>query len=212
MASGGSTVQWLRFRLHRGEPRTSGGARPPYLDHPAATHRASPAPISTSCSGCPRRLRISCANTPSDLNLRCRPATGVERDDHVLEMLDLIPLASDRAVDGREPRRVGTRLAAEPGRGARWRLRAGHVEAEVLPRPSLPPLAARPDSQREPQIEYEHSSCWPADCSSGRTSGIHTIYEIGSGSGNNLWLLSELFPDARIVGLDPGRSGREAGE
>ena len=53
-----------------------------------------------------------------------------------------------------------------------------------------------------PQIEYDLFVLARRLLFGSFLPGIHTIYEIGSGSGNNLWLLSELFPEARIVGLD----------
>ena len=53
-----------------------------------------------------------------------------------------------------------------------------------------------------PQIEYDLFVLARRLLFGWYLSGIRTIYEIGSGSGNNLWLLSELFPEATIVGLD----------
>ena len=53
-----------------------------------------------------------------------------------------------------------------------------------------------------PQIEYDLFVLARRLLFGWYLAGIRTIYEIGSGSGNNLWLLSELFPDASIVGLD----------
>ena len=86
----------------------------------------------------------------ADLDLRCRPATGIERDEYVREMLDLIrsPRIERSMDENRAAWERGWQQNLDEARAAR--LRAGHVEAEVLPRPSLPALAARPGGQREP--------------------------------------------------------------
>ncbi len=53
-----------------------------------------------------------------------------------------------------------------------------------------------------PQIEYDLFGLARRLLFGTYLRGLETIYEVGSGSCNNLWLLSELFPEARIVGLD----------
>jgi len=53
-----------------------------------------------------------------------------------------------------------------------------------------------------PQIEYELFVLARRLLFGTYLHGLHAIYEVGSGSSNNLFLLSEMFPAARVVGLD----------
>jgi hypothetical protein len=136
------------------------------------------------------------------LNLRCRPATVVERDDHVLEMLDLIRSPRiERSMDE-------NRAAWEHG----WQQNLDEARAGGFAPDTLKPKYFRGHRclrwqrglvvSENPQIEYDLFVLARRLLFGWYLPGIHTIYEIGSGSGNNLWLLSEMFPGARIVGLD----------
>jgi hypothetical protein len=53
-----------------------------------------------------------------------------------------------------------------------------------------------------PQIEYDLFVLARRLLFGTYLAGAKTIYEVGCGSSNNLWLLSEMFPEARVVGLD----------
>jgi hypothetical protein len=133
---------------------------------------------------------------------RCHAASRQERDQYILEILELIRSPRiDRTVDE-------NRAAWERG----WQESLEEARAS-----SFKPEALRPKYFRgnrflrwqgdlvvsdNPQIEYDLFVLARRLLFGSFLPGIRTIYEIGSGSGNNLWLLSELFPDARIVGLD----------
>jgi hypothetical protein len=137
-----------------------------------------------------------------DLDVRCRATTGVERDDFVLEMLDLIRSPRiERSVDE-------NRAAWERG----WQQNLDEARARGFAPDTLKPKYFRGHRclrwqrglvvSENPQIEYDLFVLARRLLFGWYLSGIRTIYEIGSGSGNNLWLLSELFPEATIVGLD----------
>jgi hypothetical protein len=136
------------------------------------------------------------------LDLRCRAATGVERDDYVREMLDLIRSPRiERSMDE-------NRTAWERG----WQQNLDEARAGGFAPETLKPKYFRGHRclrwqrglvvSENPQIEYDLFVLARRLLFGWYLSGIRTIYEIGSGSGNNLWLLSELFPEATIVGLD----------
>ena len=152
-------------------------------------------------SGCPPRPPISFASTPADR--RALPPR-VGRRTRRLRPRDARadPLAPDRAIEeeNRAAWERGWQQNLDEARAAR--LRARRAQAEVLSRQPLPALAARHPRQREPADRVRPVRAGAAAAVRQVPVGIHTIYEIGSGSANNLWLLSELFPDARIVGLD----------
>ena len=138
----------------------------------------------------------------SGIDLRCHPASGLERDAYVREMLDLIRSPSiERSVDE-------NRTAWERG----WQQNLEEARAGGFAPVALKPKYFRGNRflrwqrglvvSENLQIEYDLFVLARRLLFGWYLPGIHTIYEIGSGSGNNLWLLSELFPDARIVGLD----------
>jgi hypothetical protein len=138
----------------------------------------------------------------SGIHLRCHPASEVERDAYVREMLDVIRSPRiERSVDE-------NRAAWEQG----WQQNLDEARAGGFTPDSLKPKYFRGSRflrwqrgvlvSENPQIEYDLFVLARRLLFGWYLDGIRTIYEIGSGSGNNLWLLSELFPDATIVGLD----------
>ena len=138
----------------------------------------------------------------SSMDLRCRAASRTERDDYIREMLDLIRSPGiERSVDE-------NRAAWERG----WRQNLDEARAGGFSPDALKPKYFRGNRflrwqgdvvvSDNLQIEYDLFVLARRLLFGSFLSGSHTIYEIGSGSGNNLWLLSELFPEARIVGLD----------
>jgi hypothetical protein len=136
------------------------------------------------------------------VDARCRAATAAERDDYVLELLDLI----------RSPRiersEAENRAAWERG----WQQNLDEARASGFAPAALKPKYFRGHRslrwQRNlvisdnPQIEYDLFVLARRLLFGTHLAGARTIYEVGSGSANNLWLLSEMFPDARVVGLD----------
>jgi hypothetical protein len=135
-------------------------------------------------------------------DVRCRPASATERDEYALELLDLIRSPwIERSEDE-------NRAAWERG----WQQNLDEARAGGFAPAALKPKYFRGNRflrwqgdvvvSQNPQIEYDLFVLARRLLFGWFLQGIHTIYEIGSGSGNNLWLLSELFPDARIVGLD----------
>lgn len=138
----------------------------------------------------------------SALNLRCHPASGLERDEYVHEMLDLIRSPRiERSMDE-------NRAAWERG----WQQNLDEARAGGFAPDTLKPKYFRGNRflrwqrglvvSENPQIEYDLFNLARRLLFGWYLPGIRTIYEIGSGSCNNLWLLSELFPDATIIGLD----------
>ena len=138
----------------------------------------------------------------STMDLHGHPASAQEREEYILEMLDVI----------RSPRieRSSAENHAAWERG--WRQNLDEARAGGFHPDTLKPKYFRGNRflrwQRDlivsdnPQIEHDLFVLARRLLFGSFLPGIHTIYEIGSGSCNNLWLLSELFPDARIVGLD----------
>jgi hypothetical protein len=136
------------------------------------------------------------------VDLSSREASPAERDEYVHEMLDRIrsPLI-ERSEDE-------NRAAWERG----WQQNLDEARSGGFAPHTLKPKYFRGNRflrwQRglvvsdNPQIEYELFVLARRLLFGWYLPGIRTIYEVGSGSGNNLWLLSELFPEARIIGLD----------
>jgi len=136
------------------------------------------------------------------MDLRCQPASRMERDEYVREMLELIRSPRiERSTDE-------NRAAWERG----WQENLEEARARGFAPDALKPKYFRGHRflrwQRDlvvspnPQIEYDLFTLSRRLLFGWFLPEMHAIYEIGSGSGNNLWLLSELFPDARIVGLE----------
>ena len=136
------------------------------------------------------------------VDLRCRMASRDERDEYVREMLELI----------RSPR-----IERSPDENRTVWERGWQQNLDDARTRSFQPDALKPKYFRgnrflrwqqdlvvsgNPQIEYDLFVLARRLLFGSFLSGARTIYEIGSGSGNNLWLLSELFPDVRVVGLD----------
>ena len=138
----------------------------------------------------------------SDLDLRCHPASGLERDEYVREMLDRIrsPLIERSEDENREAWECG------------WQQNLDEARAGGFASHTLKPKYFRGNrflrwqrdlvASENLQIEYDLFVLARRLLFGWYLPEVNTIYEVGSGSGNNLWLLSELFPDARIIGLD----------
>jgi hypothetical protein len=136
------------------------------------------------------------------MDLRCHSASEQELQQYLLEMLDLIRSPwIERSVDE-------NRVAWERG----WQQNLDEARAGGFTADTLKPKYFRGNRflrwqgdllvSDNPQIEHDLFVLARRLLFGSFLPGIHTIYEIGSGSCNNLWLLSELFPDARIIGLD----------
>jgi hypothetical protein len=133
---------------------------------------------------------------------RCRPATADERDSYVREMLELI--RSPRIQRSEEENRA----AWERG----WQQNLDEARARGFAPEALKPKYFRGHRalrwqgdvviSENPQIEYDLFVLARRLLFGTHLSGAPTIYEVGSGSANNLWLLSEMFPAARVIGLD----------
>jgi hypothetical protein len=152
--------------------------------------------------GLPAQAADLARDCASAMDLRCHPASEREREEYILEMLDLIRSPRiERSVEE-------NRAAWERG----WQQNLDEARAGGFTPDALKPKYFRGNRflrwQRglivsdNPQIEHDLFILARRLLFGSFLPGIHTIYEIGSGSGNNLWLLSELFPEARIVGLD----------
>jgi hypothetical protein len=132
----------------------------------------------------------------------CRPATPAERDGYVLEMLGLIQ--SPRI----ERSEQENRIAWERG----WQQNLDEARARGFAPEALKPKYFRGHRalrwqgglviSENQQIEYDLFGLARRLLFGTYLAGARTIYEVGCGSSNNLWLLSEMFPDARVVGLD----------
>jgi hypothetical protein len=136
------------------------------------------------------------------LDLRCHPASALERDQYLHEMLELIRSPwIERSMQE-------NRAAWERG----WQHNLDEARAGGFAPDTLKPKYFRGHRclrwqrglvvSENRQIEYDLFVLARRLLFGWYLSGIRTIYEVGSGSGNNLWLLSDLFPDATIVGLD----------
>ena len=152
--------------------------------------------------GLPARAADGARECAAAMDLRCRPATGLEREEYIREMLDLIQSPRiERSVDE-------NRAAWERG----WQQNLDEARAGGFRPDALKPKYFRGHRflrwqsdlvvSDNPQIEHDLFVLARRLLFGSFLPGFHTIYEIGCGSGNNLWLLSELFPEARIVGLD----------
>jgi hypothetical protein len=128
--------------------------------------------------------------------------SSAERDAYLLELLELI----------RSPwiERSDEENLAAWERG--WQQNLGDARAGNFAPATLKPKYFRGNKylrwQRDilvcdnPQIEHDLFVLARRLLFGTYLSTANTVYEIGSGSANNLWLLSEMFPQARIVGLD----------
>ncbi|MEP7305698.1 MAG: class I SAM-dependent methyltransferase [Acidobacteriota bacterium] len=136
------------------------------------------------------------------VDVRCHAASRQERDEYILEILELIRSPRiERSVEE-------NRAAWERG----WQQNLEEARASGFALEALRPKYFRGNRflrwqgdvvvSENPQIEYDLFVLARRLLFGSFLPGIRTIYEIGSGSGNNLWLLSELFPEARIIGLD----------
>ena len=136
------------------------------------------------------------------VDVRCHAASRQERDEYIVEILELIRSPRiERTVDE-------NRAAWERG----WQESLEEARAGGFKPEALRPKYFRGNRflrwqgdvvvSANPQIEYDLFVLARRLLFGSFLPGVRTIYEIGSGSGNNLWLLSELFPDARIIGLD----------
>ena len=136
------------------------------------------------------------------IDIRCHAASQQERDEYVLEILELIRSPRiERTVDE-------NRAAWERG----WQQSLEEARASNFAPEALRPKYFRGNRflrwqgdvvvSENPQIEYDLFVLARRLLFGSFLPGVRTIYEIGSGSGNNLWLLSEMFPEARIIGLD----------
>jgi hypothetical protein len=154
------------------------------------------------CFGLPVEAARFTHEAAATMDLGCRPATGQERDEYVLEMLGVIRSPRiERSLDE-------NRAAWERG----WQQNLDEARAGGFTPESLKPKYFRGSRflrwQRDllvsdnTQLEHDLFVLARRLLFGSFLSEARTIYEIGSGSGNNLWLLSELFPNARIVGLD----------
>jgi hypothetical protein len=152
--------------------------------------------------GLPDQAATLLRDHASVVDARCRPASRAERDEYILEMLDLI----------RSPR---IERSAEENRAAwerGWQQNLDEARAGGFAPETLKPKYFRGNRFlrwhgdvlvcENPQIEYDLFVLARRLLFGWYLQGVETIYEVGSGSANNLWLLSELFPQARIVGLD----------
>lgn len=136
------------------------------------------------------------------LDLHARPVSARERDAYIREMLDLIQ--SPRI----ERSEAENHAAWERG----WQQNLIEARAAGFAPHTLKPKYFRGNRflryqgdlliSDNPQIEYDLFVIARQLLFNAFLQRPHTIYEIGCGSCNNLWMLSELFPDARIVGLD----------
>ena len=136
------------------------------------------------------------------LDLSSHEASREDRDAYVREMLDRIrsPLI-ERSEDE-------NRAVWERG----WQQNLEEARAGGFAPHTLKPKYFRGNRflrwqrglvvSENPQIEYDLFVLARRLLFGWYLPGIRTIYEVGSGSGNNLRLLSELFPEARIIGLD----------
>ena len=136
------------------------------------------------------------------VDARVRVPTQAERDAYVLELLQLI----------RSPwieRSDAENLAAwERG----WQQNLDEARAADFASGTLKPKYFRGNKylrwqgdilvSDNPQIEHDLFVLARRLLFGSYLAGASTIYEVGCGSANNLWLLSEMFPHARIVGLD----------
>ena len=166
-------------------------------------------PVSDTCFarlhehfGLPAPAANLAGDYAASMDLRCHPASARERDEYVHELLEII----------RSPRiersESENRAAWERG----WQQNLDDARAGGFAPHTLKPKYFRGNRflrwqgglvvSDNPQIEYDLFVLARRLLFGSFLSGMHTIYEIGSGSCNNLWLLSELFPHARIVGLD----------
>ena len=136
------------------------------------------------------------------VDARSRAPEPAERDAYVLEMLGLI----------RSPwiERSDEENLAAWERG--WQQNLDEARARTFAPEALKPKYFRGHRflrwQRDivvsenPQIEHDLFVLARRLLFGTYLQGPHTIYELGCGSSNNLWMLSEMFPQARIVGLD----------
>jgi hypothetical protein len=138
----------------------------------------------------------------SGLDLRCHEASPTERDQYIVEMLNLIRSPRiERSVDE-------NRVAWERG----WQQNLDEARAGGFTPETLKPKYFRGNRflrwqgdvivSDNPQIEHDLFVLARRLLFGSLLAGSRTIYEVGSGSCNNLWLLSELFPEARVIGLD----------
>jgi hypothetical protein len=152
--------------------------------------------------GLPPRAADLIRNHERGLDLRCHAAAAGERDDYVREMIDIIRSPRiERSTDE-------NRAAWERG----WQQNLEEARAGGFRPEALKPKYFRGNRflrwQRDllvsdnPQIEYDLFVLARRLLFGFYLKGVRTIYEIGCGSCNNLWMLSELFPNAKIVGLD----------
>lgn len=154
------------------------------------------------CFGLPARAADAIEEFAASMDLRCRPATARERDDYVREMLELI----------RSPRIERSEAENHAAWERGWQQNLDEARASGFAAEALKPKYFRGHRvlrwkgdlliAENRQIEYDLFVLARRMLFGSFLSGMHTIYEIGSGSCNNLWLLSEMFPNARIVGLD----------
>jgi hypothetical protein len=136
------------------------------------------------------------------VDARCRPATRGERDAYVREVLDLI----------RSPRIERSEQENRAAWTRGWQQNLDEARAARFAPETLKPKYFRGHRvlrwqgdiivSDNPQIEYDLFVLARRLLFDTYLRDASTIYEVGCGSSNNLWLLSEMFPAARIVGLD----------
>ena len=135
-------------------------------------------------------------------DFRAHPATPAERDAYILELLELIrsPRIERSEAENREAWTRGWQQNLEEARAA------GFASSTLKPKYFRGNRFLRWQGDvlvsENPQIEYDLFVLARRLLFGTYLRGAKTIYEVGSGSSNNLWLLSEMFPDANIVGLD----------
>ena len=136
------------------------------------------------------------------IDARVHVPSPAERDAYVLELLGLIRAPWIERSDDEN-------LAAwERG----WQQNLDEARAHAFAPATLKPKYFRGNkylrwqgdvvTSDNPQLEHDLFVLARRLLFGTYLAGATTIYEIGCGSSNNLWLLSEMFPHARIVGLD----------
>ena len=136
------------------------------------------------------------------VDVRHRAATTAERDAYILEMLGMIrsPFIERSEDENRAAWQRGWQQNLDEARAAGFAphtLRPKYFRGHHILRWQGDVLVCE-----NPQIEYDLFVLARRLLFGTYLEGLETIYEVGCGSSNNLWLLSELFPKARIVGLD----------
>jgi hypothetical protein len=170
------------------------------LDHTACIE-LNPARLHESF-GLPASAADFLRDRVSAVDFRCRRASQTQRDEYITEALDLIrsPWIERSSEENRAAWERGWQQNLEEARAA------GFAPDTLKPKYFRDTRFLR--WQRDllvcenPQIEYDLFVLARRLLFGSYLTEVDAIYEIGAGSANNLWMLSEMFPAARVVGLD----------